>query len=275
MKKIVILENYEFLALKMQRTLNEYGYNNISIISKVDKYETNIKKILEEASVIIADLDNHNYDPIELLKKHGMEVPIIFINETGGVDKVKRIIKAGGKAFLLKPFETELFISKMAKIFHEDENFNNMLNKSEIFDKTQISLDWNTGFEIGISQIDIEHKSIIDNYKRLYNVMKEGDGLAYYPELLEFLQNYIGTHFVNEEKLQKEVGYVDYENHKKLHDNFSRTINEYIQNEKKNGASYRDLVTISLFIKDWMVHHILIEDRKIGEFIDKQEKNNE
>ncbi len=275
MKKIVILENYEFLALKMQRTLNEYGYNNISIISKVDKYETNIKKILEEASVIIADLDNHNYDPIELLKKHGMEVPIIFISETGGVDKVKRIIKAGGKAFLLKPFETELFISKMAKIFHEDENFNNMLNKSEIFDKTQISLDWNTGFEIGISQIDIEHKSIIDNYKRLYNVMKEGDGLAYYPELLEFLQNYIGTHFVNEEKLQKEVGYVDYENHKKLHDNFSRTINEYIQNEKKNGASYRDLVTISLFIKDWMVHHILIEDRKIGEFIDKQEKNNE
>ena len=158
MKKIVILENYEFLALKMQRTLNEYGYNNISIISKVDKYETNIKKILEEASVIIADLDNHNYDPIELLKKHGMEVPIIFISETGGVDKVKRIIKAGGKAFLLKPFETELFISKMAKIFHEDENFNNMLNKSEIFDKTQISLDWNTGFEIGISQIDIEHK---------------------------------------------------------------------------------------------------------------------
>ncbi len=275
MKKIVILENYEFLALKMQRTLNEYGYNNISIISKVDKYETNIKKILEEASVIIADLDNHNYDPIELLKKHGMEVPIIFISETGGVDKVKRIIKAGGKAFLLKPFETELFISKMAKIFHEDENFNNMLNKSEIFDKTQITLDWNTGFEIGISQIDIEHKSIIDNYKRLYNVMKEGDGLAYYPELLEFLQNYIGTHFVNEEKLQKEVGYVDYENHKKLHDNFSRTINEYIQNEKKNGASYRDLVTISLFIKDWMVHHILIEDRKIGEFIDKQEKNNE
>lgn len=275
MKKIVILENYEFLALKMQRTLNEYGYNNISIISKVDKYETNVKKILEEASVIIADLDNHNYDPIELLKKHGMEVPIIFISETGGVDKVKRIIKAGGKAFLLKPFETELFISKMAKIFHEDENFNNMLNKSEIFDKTQITLDWNTGFEIGISQIDIEHKSIIDNYKRLYNVMKEGDGLAYYPELLEFLQNYIGTHFVNEEKLQKEVGYVDYENHKKLHDNFSRTINEYIQNEKKNGASYRDLVTISLFIKDWMVHHILIEDRKIGEFIDKQEKNNE
>ena len=60
-----------------------------------------------------------------------------------------------------------------------------------------------------------------------------------------------------------------------MHDNFSRTINEYIQNEKKNGASYRDLVTISLFIKDWMVHHILIEDRKIGEFIDKQEKNNE
>lgn len=125
------------------------------------------------------------------------------------------------------------------------------------------------GYEIGIESIDKEHKEMIDAFEELYNRMHKGQGHNYYNELLEFLDKYIDSHFQNEENLQEEIGYPDLEEHKKLHDSFKNTIKSIEEKHSDKEVTNRDLVEINLTIKEWLVNHILVEDKKIGEFANK------
>jgi hemerythrin len=131
------------------------------------------------------------------------------------------------------------------------------------------------GYEIGIESIDKEHKEMIDAFEELYNRMHKGLGHKYYDELLAFLDKYIDNHFVNEEKFQEEIDYPDLEEHKKLHEEFKETILAIEEKHKNKEVSDKDLIEINLTIKEWLVEHILIEDRKIGEFVKEKEEEKE
>jgi hemerythrin len=105
--------------------------------------------------------------------------------------------------------------------------------------------------------------------------MHKGQGHKYYDELLAFLDKYIDNHFVNEEKFQEEIDYPDLEEHKKLHEEFKKTILAIEEKHKNKEVSDKDLIEINLTIKEWLVEHILIEDRKIGEFVKEKEEEKE
>ncbi len=55
-------------------------------------------------------------------------------------------------------------------------------------DPLETSFSWQSDFEIGIEEIDREHKTIIDSYEKLYLFMKSGRGHEYYNEMIEFLE---------------------------------------------------------------------------------------
>lgn len=66
-------------------------------------------------------------------------------------------------------------------------------------------LQWNDDYAIGVQEIDDEHRSIIERYSILYELMKDGHGHEYYGELILFLNDYVNDHFNHEEQLQKKL----------------------------------------------------------------------
>lgn len=128
-------------------------------------------------------------------------------------------------------------------------------------------LTWCKEYEIGVENIDNEHKDIIENFEKLYNLMSQGHGHEFFHELASFLENYVNVHFEHEEILQKELNYPEHEAHKKLHDDFKEHVSKIILQHTEHGITNNELIKLNLFIKDWIINHILVEDKKLGRFI--------
>lgn len=127
-------------------------------------------------------------------------------------------------------------------------------------------IEWSDTLKIGVEFVDEEHKTLIDSYQKLYSMMREGKGHAYYKELLDFLEKYVEDHFNHEEKVQLETNYPDAESHKKLHDDFKEKIKEIIEKHGQGEIDNKDLIEINLFLKNWLIQHILEVDMAFGKY---------
>ncbi len=130
-----------------------------------------------------------------------------------------------------------------------------------------VKFTWRKDYTIGIEQIDKEHKLIIDHFDKLYELMKDGKGHEYYDELLTFLVSYIDTHLSNEEKYHEEINYPEKKEHLALHRVFTDKIRSIIEAKDEGNVTDGDLININLFIKKWWIHHILVEDMKVANYI--------
>ncbi len=54
--------------------------------------------------------------------------------------------------------------------------------------------------------------------------------------------------------------------HQKLHMAFEKQVKELYTSYQDKEICQKDLILICLFIKKWLLEHILVEDKKIGEF---------
>ena len=83
------------------------------------------------------------------------------------------------------------------------------------------------------------------------------------------MASYAEIHFADEERLQIEHKYPDYENHKRLHEGFKvkslDLIHQYIANEYFENL----LSDIQTVLVDWLLTHFKQEDFKIAEHIRK------
>ena len=275
MRKIIIFENTDILGYKMKKILEQNNLEDVTLIKdfNLNKYKSGTE--LAGAACIIVDLDNRNQDAMQLIKalkseKLTQNVPVVTLSGNASIALLKNAIKVGCTDFILKPFETETLINKIHKVCFMEENKKEQEKEyqlGELFQESAITLKWTKDFEIGVEQIDKDHKNIIEYYDKLYSMMRVGQGHEYYKELLEFLTDYVNTHFEHEEQLHLEMKYNQYEAHKELHNKFRGRVEKIIAEHKGEDISDNDLISVSLFIKDWLLHHILIEDKKIKDFI--------
>ena len=127
---------------------------------------------------------------------------------------------------------------------------------------------WDSSLQLGIGQIDEQHKQLLAMINDLHRAMKQRQTMAIMGGILERLVNYTVYHFGNEEKLFQKHGYPEYDQHKKIHENLVGKVLEF-KSKIDRGDS-----TISMelmdFLKDWLVNHIKGTDKKYVPFL--QEK---
>jgi len=126
---------------------------------------------------------------------------------------------------------------------------------------------WNDSYLLGHDQVDMQHKGIFEIVIVLNNACLDGSGKDKLNETLRFLETYTIQHFYYEEELQLRYRFPDYENHKRLHDNFTKKVNELKSKFVKKGSSAELSSEIREVLVSWLVHHIQYEDKKIGEHI--------
>lgn len=273
MGKIVILETTDILGMKMKKILMQNGFENVELIKKFGMYNPKKTTLFQDMEFVIADLDNPYVDAAKLIselksQKDSSNIPAIFMSGSADLKKLKRAIAAGGTDFILKPFETETLINKIYKIYGKTSDTSKSENKfktGELFDECSITVEWSEEFEIGVPDVDAEHKEIVERFNGFCCLIKEKDN-SKYQGMLDFMYDYVNIHFQHEEKLQLEVGYSNYEEHKKIHDDFKIKVMETVDKYRGKEITDDEIISISLFIKDWLLEHILVEDQKIKDF---------
>ena len=129
-------------------------------------------------------------------------------------------------------------------------------------------IEWDESFSVHHAEIDEQHKNWIDIYNRLADVLDEGDAEAQKRITVETLQamlDYAKHHFQFEEAYMQAIGYPARGSHTRLHRECDALIYEaYVSIQEGNTVLNRDLLEL---IKEWLLNHILVEDKKYGQFV--------
>ena len=121
---------------------------------------------------------------------------------------------------------------------------------------------WQGNFSTKVPQIDDQHKTLIAMINRLERSAASESASEEIAAVLTELVQYTRKHFADEERYMRHINYFDYDRHKKLHGELINSVVDILQRLKAD----HDLNAFELlsFLKDWLINHILAEDRKIG-----------
>lgn len=271
---IVIFISLDLLRLKIEKLLSQVGVTEMQQVKDSMVSLTSKNFLYPHAKLIVIDVTSAGFDATEVIKNlkanpKSKQLPILAIGNQAESEAAQKYIKMGCTDYIKKPFEDLAFVNKALAIIRASEDQDKVKVEVEVDAKVEvpesIKLTWNSSFEIGIPAIDEEHRAIVENFEKLYLLMMSGQGHDFYAELLDFLTHYIDTHFANEEAFQKSIGYDRMDQHMKRHQFFREKIQSLID-EQKSPISNTDLIKLNLFIKDWLIQHILNEDKKLGDF---------
>lgn len=277
MNKILIVEDTSMLQHRLENILNKTGVGVTETINTANFVKSISKNYCDEFSLFVVDLDTVKYNGTEMIKliRHEMtnkEIPVIAMSQHGNVSMFKKAVVAGCNDFIIKPFASNVLSYKVKKLLGQeitDEISPNNFQLSEASTDGATHLLWEQDFKIGEENIDSEHKEIIEKYEQLYRLMKDGHGHEYYNELLSFLNDYVHRHFNHEEQIHIAYNYPLRDEHIKIHGEFKESVLRMYNDGIKSDVTSTDLIKMSLFIRNWWVHHILIEDQKFGDFINE------
>ncbi|OQY29268.1 MAG: hypothetical protein B6244_04605 [Candidatus Cloacimonetes bacterium 4572_55] len=126
---------------------------------------------------------------------------------------------------------------------------------------------WNDSYSVGVEIVDEQHKKIFIIINKLHEAMKKGIGKDIHHKIIHELKEYSQMHFYMEERYFDKFGYPKAIPHKREHKRFIDKISDFDQsiNTGKKILS----IDIMIFLKDWMVNHILVTDKKYSDFFHK------
>lgn len=127
---------------------------------------------------------------------------------------------------------------------------------------------WNENFATGIALIDEQHRQLVHLINKLASRLSRGSDELQLAEVFKELVAYADYHFKTEERIWQPSFHGDawYAEHKLAHDAFLPTALE-IQNGLKDASYDRVLEEILKFLVNWLVFHILDNDRRMAKVV--------
>ncbi|MDH5510368.1 MAG: bacteriohemerythrin [Nitrospinota bacterium] len=118
---------------------------------------------------------------------------------------------------------------------------------------------------VGISEMDNQHKRIIDIVNNFNMSVKSGGSSQGAARALEELVDYAKGHLQAEEALLRRHNYPEYDQHKRIHTMMLEKLT-HLQQRASTGEKGAVLEVMN-FVRDWLVNHIQKIDVKYGRYI--------
>jgi len=134
---------------------------------------------------------------------------------------------------------------------------------------------WHDTYSIGVKLVDEQHKKLIALTNELYiNCMASNrrSSDAFLKAMHEVI-DYTDYHFATEEKIMERVKYPDLIYHKKEHIYFTRDVLMKVKGFSQGKVTSSNSFTY--FLRDWVLHHIAVNDKKLGEHLIQLKKSGE
>ena len=126
-------------------------------------------------------------------------------------------------------------------------------------------LQWKEEYLVGVDLIDEQHMKLIEIANRAYALLKNElitDKYDQTIEIIEELKAYTVYHFNCEEEYMKSIGYKKIFSRSILHREFLDKVSAVNLNEVDDDQN-QYLIKIMNFVCDWLVSHIIREDKLI------------
>lgn len=124
---------------------------------------------------------------------------------------------------------------------------------------------WNPAWETGISLIDQQHQALLAQFEALLVAIHENHPEDRIPALLQFLADYVESHFALEESLMQVAGFPGLPGHRLIHDRMRARVGQLVEAAKADPATLTEEVID--FLTDWLLRHINEEDRRMAQHV--------
>ena len=134
---------------------------------------------------------------------------------------------------------------------------------------------WRDSYSVGVDEIDKEHKVLVEIVNELFTIVRDKKSLLDSTVCIDKLIQYTVTHFADEEAIMEKMEFPSIDDHKALHGKLLHTVRIFNRRIKdKEDIATQELY---IFLRDWLITHILEEDMKYKEHLlsNKITKGNE
>lgn len=124
---------------------------------------------------------------------------------------------------------------------------------------------WEDRYNVGVREIDEQHRHLVDILNQLHDAMREGRGKAVLGDIITETLSYTRTHFATEERLFDRHSYAKAADHRKEHEEFVGKVASFADDFAKKNV----MLTAGIleFLRSWLMGHILGSDQEFGEFL--------
>ena len=124
---------------------------------------------------------------------------------------------------------------------------------------------WKEEYSVGIPSLDGQHKKLVALIEETHEAMIQGKANAALRGIIDKMVRYAGEHFETEERLFAKHSYPGTLSHKLKHEAFRKEVATF--QEKLEGGAVTVSLSVMKFLKNWLVEHIIGEDKKYGPFL--------
>jgi hemerythrin len=134
-----------------------------------------------------------------------------------------------------------------------------------------MAVEWTQDLATGVEWQDNQHKELFARINNLTEAMKAGRGRYEVGKVLKFLEDYVISHFGEEEKYMNILNYPDNIPHKMEHTKFKNIFSDLkkqIESSEESIASLSILtIKVNQALDDWLKNHIGKVDKSLGAFL--------
>lgn len=127
---------------------------------------------------------------------------------------------------------------------------------------------WDDKLDVGIQKFNEQHKKLFKCLENLYTAMENKRDKLALAQVINDLLSYAKEHLTEEETCFLLHNYPGYDEQRKQHKIFIEKMTQFADdfNNDKQFIHFE----IAVFIKNWIVNHILVLDKKYTEFLNSK-----
>lgn len=139
---------------------------------------------------------------------------------------------------------------------------------------------WKEKYKLGVPLIDRQHEELFRRVTDFVETVRKPvaweEKTRKVQETLDFMKEYVVTHFHDEEVYQRQIGYPEADAHRKIHNGMVRYVADVSKQFEQNGCNEQLIQQFAGKLLAWLINHVASEDQKIADFVaGKGEKSHE
>lgn len=128
--------------------------------------------------------------------------------------------------------------------------------------------EWNDRFSVNVKAMDLQHLKLVQLINELYRVLLSSNPDNILGPVIDELVDYTIVHFTSEEELMLKYQVPGFEAHKNAHMAFVERV--LADQAKLQKGELKLNTAIVKFLKEWLIEHIIGEDKKYGTYLNAQ-----
>jgi len=126
---------------------------------------------------------------------------------------------------------------------------------------------WTEQFSTGSPTIDWQHRQLFEHLNQLEGLLIRTnpsiEDIAIITQLLDFLENYIDTHFSYEERCMESYHCPAHQTNQQAHKHFKQMFQHFKAQIKNKGYRFEMLIELNQTINAWIEEHIMRVDTQL------------